>query len=100
MRVFDLRGTALVALFEQEVANEVPDVGRFDMPMELRPRTSRTVVRFSRPSGATLDEASWAPLDVIDEPDYNRALLPWRSRTRIDWEMRDDGQWAVVESDP
>ena len=96
--VYDLRGTELVRIIHQEVANELPDGTRFEMELEFRERSDRHVVRFRKPRESTMSADAWADVDEGD-PDVQPALLPWGSRDRIDYDIAGDGSWVVLPAE-
>ncbi len=94
--IYALRGEELVVLLEQEVANILDDGTRFDMEMILRERSDRTVVRFRRADGATMNRDAWIRLDTDSEISYQRALAPWDGLDVINWDLAANGRWVVL----
>jgi hypothetical protein len=79
---------SLARLVYQEVAHEIPGVGR----VEAEVRWSSGSVSIRKATG-TLTRDQWFDADEGVSPEYRELLLPWDTGTRILWSGRGD-QWV------
>jgi len=97
LQVWRLDGEQLTRLVNQEIAVERPGAWRVENELVLRPRTHHSVVRIMRPDDIEgLDRDTFVDIEDDDAPGYERALLPWSGRSRLNWEPSGDG-WAVID---
>ena len=95
--VWRFRDGELQRTIHQLVRQELPDGQVAALSLTLRERSDRTVVRFSPNDDETTGtREAWIRVDPRSDDEYQPLLLPWDSRSRIDWDITGAGEWVVL----
>ena len=95
--VFDVESDGMSRAAHQETAAEIPGVGRIEAPMELRERGNYTIVRFRRAVSRGLERAQWFDVNAQRSKDWEDMLMPWDSRSKIDYFNTGRGWQYTIE---
>lgn len=90
--VLDPTGGGLEAVIHQEFAIEIEGAGRLEAELEYRDRGDYDIVRFRRAEGS-LSRDAWIDLDGGQSVDHMGMLMPWDSRSLIDY-YNYSGAWT------
>lgn len=92
LAVLDPTGGGLQVAIHQEVALEIEGAGRMEVEIEYRDRGNYDIVRFRRASGS-LSREDWIDLDGGQRVEHMGMLVPWDSRSMIDY-FNYSGSWT------
>ena len=95
--VWRFRDGQLERAIHQQIGMQLPAGQVARMQLTLRERSNRTIVRFSPDDDETTATAeSWIPVDRRSDDEYEPLLLPWDSRSRVEWDVTGAGDWVVL----